>query len=136
MTMILRKKFPLATFDIDSVNRIVSAEFTANVKVDLDIAKELVKNRMEITNDEAFYLIIEFSNVREVTSDAKEYLLRPDGGLHNILGAAFMANNPVSALIANVFIKSSKEFPARYFSSKANAVQWIAELQQARLRRL
>ena len=50
----IKKTFPLATFEVDFSNRILSAEFTANVKVDLAIAKELVENRMEITNGNAF----------------------------------------------------------------------------------
>ena len=131
----IKKTFPLATFEVDAGNRILSAEFTANVKVDLAIAKELVRNRIEITNGNPYYLIIEFSNVREVTQKAKEYLLDADGGLHNILGAAFLANNPVSALIANIFIKSSKKFPARYFSKKADAVQWIIDLDRTILKK-
>lgn len=126
----IKKTFPLATFEVDFSNRILSAEFTSNVKVDLTVARELVQNRLEITDGNPFYLIIEFSNVREVTQKAKEYLLDPDGGLQNILGAAFLANNPVSALIANIFIKSSKKFPARYFSKKADAVRWIIEINQ------
>ena len=128
--MIVRKTFRLATFDIDPVNKILSAEFTRSVKVDLAIARELVQNRLEITNNTPYYLIIEFSAVREVTVEAREYLLRPDGGLYNILGAAFLANNPVSALIANIFVKSSKKFPARYFSKKADAEKWIIEIDR------
>jgi hypothetical protein len=78
-------------------------------------------------------LVIEFSNVREITPEAKDFLLRKDGGAYNILGVAFLANNPVSALIANIFIKSKNEFPSRYFSTKANAMQWIAELRWTKL---
>jgi hypothetical protein len=131
--MITRTAFPLATFDIDWRTMIVSAEFTSNVKIDLSVAKEIVMNRREITNDQPIFLVIEFSNVREITPEAKDFLLRKDGGAYNILGVAFLANNPVSALIANIFIKSKNEFPSRYFSTKANAMQWIAELRWTKL---
>ena len=132
----IRKMFPMATFDVDPQKRILSAEFTANVKIDLAIARELVQNRLEITNGQAYYMIIEFSNVREITTEAKEYFLRQDGGLQDILAAAFLANNPVSALIANILIKSSMKFPARYFSKKSDAEQWIHGLDQALLKKL
>jgi hypothetical protein len=134
--MMTRKTFPLATFDIDPIKRIVSAEFTGCPKIDLEIAKELVRNRMETTDNQAFYIVIEFSNVREITPEAKHYLLAPEGGLQNILGAAFLANNPVSALIANIFIKSSKKFPSRYFATKEHAIQWILELQQSIMKKI
>ena len=43
----------------------------------------------------------------------------------NILGAAFIATNPVSALFANIFIKTQKDFQAKFFSNKEDAFDWI-----------
>jgi hypothetical protein len=45
--------------------------------------------------------------------------------LKNILGAAFIASNPVAALIANIFVKTPKDFIARFFSNRKEALDWI-----------
>jgi hypothetical protein len=58
--MITRTAFPLATFDIDWRTMIVSAEFTSNVKIDLSVAKEIVMNRREITNDQPIFWLLSF----------------------------------------------------------------------------
>src|SRR5688500_18002884 len=100
---------------------IVFAEFPNNLKVDLVKAKEIVANRLGLMQDRKHFLVIDISNVREVTQDAKEFMQRGGMGLKNILGAAFIATNPVSALIANIFIKTPKDFEARFFSNKEEA---------------
>jgi hypothetical protein len=109
---------------------IVFAEFRDNLKVDLAAAKEIVSSRINFTKNEKHYVIIDLSNVKQVTLEAKEYLQSPDGGLKNILGAAFIAANPVSVLIANIFIKTPKDFHAKFFATKEDALKWIIECRQ------
>jgi hypothetical protein len=111
----------------ESNSDIVFAEFPANLKVDLAKAKEIVANRLGLMQDRKHFLVIDISNVREVTQEAKEFMQRGGMGLKNILGAAFIATNPVAALIANIFIKTPKDFEARFFSDKEAAFDWIFE---------
>ena len=106
-------------------NDIVFVEFHDNLKVDLASAQEIVASRLSFTENRKHYLIIDISNVRQVSLEAKEFMQRPDAGLKNILAAAFIASNPVSALIANIFVKTPKEFEARFFSNKKSALEWI-----------
>jgi hypothetical protein len=70
------------------------------------------------------------SNVRAVTAEAKKYMQEPGGGLKNILGAALIASNPVSALIANIFVKTPKNFQAKFFSRRGDAIDWVREQQR------
>lgn len=104
---------------------IVLIEFAGNLRVDLALARQIVAGRLEFTQNRDHYLIIDLSNVRHVSSEAKEFMQKPDAGLKNILGAAFIASNPVSALIANIFIKTPKDFQAKFFSNKNDALAWI-----------
>jgi hypothetical protein len=108
-------------------SNIVFMEFRPNLKVDLEDAREIVRNRLEFTQNKKHFLISDVTNVRQLSSGAKEFLQRPDAGLKNILGAAFMASNPVAVLIANIFIKTPKTFQARFFSSREAAVAWIEQ---------
>ena len=121
------KKYPLMTCSTEPGSDIVFTEYAANLKLDLAKAQEIVNNRLQFTENRQHYLISDASNVRHITTEAKEFLQRPDAGLKNILGAAFVASNPVAALIANIFIKTPKNFQARFFSSREAALAWIEE---------
>jgi hypothetical protein len=104
---------------------IIFAELPANLKIDLAMAKELVADRLDFTKSQKHYIVIDVTNIREITNEAKIFLQRSDTGLKNILGAAFVATNPVSILIANIFIKTKKDFEAMLFSDKESAITWI-----------
>lgn len=123
------QKYPLVTYSREEGFDIVFAEFNNNLKIDLDVAKELVENRMEFTKNEKHYVVIDFSNIKHYTHEAKVYMRSPDMGAKNILGGAFIAHNPVSALLASIFIKTLKNVPAKFFFSKKEAIKWIYELR-------
>lgn len=118
---------PSIFYTQEESSEIIFAQFPNIVVVDLVLAKELVSIRLSMMKEKKHYLVIDLSNVREVSAEAKEFLQRPDKGLKNILGAAFIATNPVSAMIANVFVKTPKDFQARSFTTKAEAFRWMHE---------
>lgn len=124
------RKYPLVVCRTEQNADIVFVEFPDNLSVDLAAARKIVASRLDFTQNRKHYLIIDISNVRHVSSDAKAYLQRPDGGLKNILAAAFIASNPVAALIANIYIKSPKNFEAKFFSHKGAAFEWIYAFQK------
>jgi hypothetical protein len=123
-------EYPLVVYSTGKIDDIVFLEFPNSLRVDLSVAREIVANRLDFTKNEKHYLIIDISNVKEISLKAKEYMQRPDAGLRNILGAAFIANNPIAALIASIFVKTTKEFPARFFTERTEAYSWIFKYRQ------
>jgi hypothetical protein len=123
------KLYPLAKISTEEDEDIIFVEYGQNLDVTLTLAEEIVANRIDFTTGKNHYVIFDTGTVKSLTSDAKSYLLNPSTGTKNILGAAFIASNPVAALIANIFIKSSKNFPAKFFSKKTDALNWIKELK-------
>ncbi|MBI1769747.1 MAG: hypothetical protein HYR67_15370 [Bacteroidetes bacterium] len=119
------EKSPLTIFNTADNTDVIFAEFRANLEVDLSTARQIVANRLDFTGNKKHYLVLDMSNVRNVTAEAKKFLQQPEGGLKNILGAALIASNPVAALIANVFIKTPKNFQAKFFYNKQAALDWI-----------
>ncbi len=119
------KKYPLMTCSTEPDSNIVFAEFHPSQKIDLAGAREIVRNRLEFTQNKKHFLISDVTHVRQITAEAKEFLQRPEEGLKNILGAAFTGSNPVAVLIANIFIKTPKNFHAQFFTSREAAVAWI-----------
>jgi hypothetical protein len=127
------KKIPLVEFSFYEESNIILAGFPAGLKVDIHVAKEVVESRLIFTQNKEHYLVLDFSNIKEVSSEAKEYMQHPDGGLKNILGAALIATNPVASMIANVFMKTPKHFQAKFFSEREEGLQWIKGLQKQRV---
>ena len=124
-------KYPFVIFSKEPEGDIIYVEYIKNLKVDLDVAKELVANRLDFTENKPYYLIIDVSNIKQITAEAKTYLQNPNTGLKNILGAAFIASNQVSALIANIFVKTPNII-SKFFSQKKEALLWIKELKKNR----
>lgn len=124
------EEYPSVMCSTGKIKDIVFIEFRNSLKVDLPVAMDIVASRLHFTKNEKHYLIVDISNVKEISQKAKEYMQRPDAGLKNILGAAFIATNPISALIASIFIKTAKEFPARVFTGKTDAYKWIFDYRQ------
>ena len=126
------EKYSFTTCHHDEENDIVFMEFPEGLKVNLEKSKVILASRLAFTHYEKHYVIIDLSNVREVSSEAKKFMQQRDQGLVNILGAALIAGNPVATLIANIFIKTEKEFQARFFSNHEDALRWIKELKSKR----
>jgi hypothetical protein len=121
------KEYPYVTCKRKKGRNIVFSDHPKCIKVDLAVAKEIVANRLEFTRNEKHYVIIDISNIKEVTPEAKEYMQHPDGGLKNILGAAFIADNPVAELIATIYIKTPGGVESRFFHHKEEAIKWLEE---------
>jgi hypothetical protein len=122
------KKFPRLVISIlEKERNIVFIEFEPNLRVDLEVAREIVSSRLAFTENKEHYMVVDMSNVRQVTAEAKEFMQSLEGGMKNILGAALVANNPVAALIANIFTKTPANFPAKFFTNKQEASTWIFE---------
>jgi len=122
------EKNPSVVFST-SDNDVVFAE-CPYLSVDLSVAKQIVADRLDFTNNKKHYLVIDISKVQNITAEAKKFLQHPEGGLKNILGAALIASNPVAALIANVFVKTPKDFQAKFFSNRKDAMEWIFTWKQ------
>jgi hypothetical protein len=104
---------------------IVLASFTHGTRVDLEMAQQIVAERLLVTNNKKHYLVADASNVLSITAEAKNFLQRPEIGLKNISGAALIASNPLAALIANIFVKTPADFITQFFSNERDALSWI-----------
>jgi len=124
------KEYTITKFREVNYRDIVWGEFKEPLYVNLTVAEEIVSSRIDFTQNREHYMVVDLSNIKQVSPEAKEYLQSAEGGTKNILGAAFIANNPVAGLIANVFVKIPADFEAKYFTNKDEALDWILEIRQ------
>lgn len=101
--------------------------------IDLDIAKMIVKDRLDFTEGKSYPIVIDFSNLKSANKEARDYMNDPEGGLKGLLAGAFVSNNVVATLFINLYLKINKPtVPARFFTSKEEALNWIRKIKAER----
>ncbi|MFM9838606.1 MAG: hypothetical protein ACKVOQ_10105 [Cyclobacteriaceae bacterium] len=114
----------------DSDIDIIFGSYSPRLEIDIEIAKELVKNRIEFSDGVPAYALIDFSNVKSVTKEARDYMNDPEGGLKGVLGGAFLSNNVVATLFINLYLKINKPIvPAKFFTNKKDALEWLRTIR-------
>ncbi|MEX1002173.1 MAG: hypothetical protein WDZ35_08670 [Crocinitomicaceae bacterium] len=101
-----------------------------DVNVDLEMAKNVVKNRLEFTNHESVPLLVREAKFKGFDRDARQYLSSEEG-LKGILAGAIVVKTAFSSHLANFFLKISMgkpKIPAKVFSSEAEAENWLREM--------
>lgn len=113
---------------------IVLFRYSPKVEIDLTIAHELVENRLDFAAGKSIYALIDFTNVKSVTKEARDYMNSAEGGLQGISGGAFLSNNVVATLFVNLYLKvSNPKIPAKFFTSQADALQWLKKIKTERM---
>ena len=104
--------------------------YSSRLEIDLNIARELINNRLEFTQGKPVYVLIDFTQIKSVTKEARDFMNDPDGGLKGLLGGAFLSNNVVATLFINLFLKVSKPpIPAKFFTNQNEALNWLRRIK-------
>jgi len=112
---------------------IVYVAYKPKLEIDIDIAKEMVRARLDFTQGKAHYVIIDFTNLKALSKEAREYMNDPQGGLRGILAGAFVSTSVVATLFVNLYLKINKPTtPARFFTNKEEALAWLHEQKKAK----
>ena len=125
------QQFKYTSFWKEAEDNILFWDYTPKIEIDISIAKELVKNRLEYSKGEPMYTLIDFTNVQSATKEARDYMNSPDGGLKGILGGAFLSNSIVSNVFINLYLKINKpSIPAKFFTKREDAISWLKDLKK------
>ncbi len=111
-------------------DEIIAFEYSPKLEIDINIAKELIRDRIDYCNGKPYFALIDFSNVKSTTKEARDYMNDPEGGLKGILGGAFLSNNAVATLFINLYLKINKpSVPAKFFTNKEDALDWLTTIK-------
>jgi hypothetical protein len=132
----MKKEFKYLTiWSEDSDPDILFSSYSPRLEIDISIARELISNRLEFTSGQPAYVLIDFSQVKSVTKEARDFMNSPEGGLNGILAGAFLSSNVVATLFINLFLKVSKPIvPARFFNNQADALNWLRKIKSEKFR--
>lgn len=127
-----RKKYRyIEVWQDEAVPDVVFGVYIPKLEIDLEIAKELVANRLDFTEGKPMYALIDFSNIKSVSKEAREYMNSPEGGLIGVLGGAFVSNNVVATLFINLFLRINKPtVPAKFFTDRQEALAWLSKIKE------
>lgn len=118
----------------DEYPDVLFSAYASKLEITLDIARELIASRLEFCEGRPMYVLIDFTNVKSVTKEARDYMNSPEGGLNGVLGGAFLSTNVVATLFINLFLKVSPPVvPAKFFTNRVDALVWLQKIRIEKL---
>ena len=116
-------------------NNILIAKFiNSETYFNMELAKRLVRERIEFTKGEDHYLCLYASNFTYAGNDVRKFM--SNEGAQNITAGAFIVNSAFSSVFFNFFIKVSgmgNKVPMKCFTSEESAIEWIEKLKKNHL---
>lgn len=106
---------------------IVIAKFYPGKTIDLNVAKKIVKDRLEYFNGKSYPVLIDCLDLRSIsfTKEARNYFSKEEG-IKGINAAAFLVNTYLVQFTVNIFITFNKpQVPIHLFKSKTEALEWL-----------
>jgi hypothetical protein len=108
---------------------IMYTTYKKNLVIDMPIAEKIIKDRAEFTKGGIYPILIDFSNLKSVTKEARDYMNDPEGGLKGLLGGAFLSSSVATTLFVNLYLKINQPtIPAKFFTNKEEAISWLKKL--------
>lgn len=107
-------------------NGILLGAYTVEI-VNLDVALKATEIRHEFTKGEVYPTIVDFSNVKHITKEAREYFTQ-DRASENLTAIAAVINSPVGKIMVNFFLNINKPpYPVKIFTDYDKAYEWIKQ---------
>ena len=104
--------------------------YRKGLKINLEIAQEIVNDRLAFTRARSLPALINCHGVVSVTKEARDFLASENGS-RGITAGAIVLNSPVGSVIANFFLSVTKPtIPARTFTKTETAMKWLSKFRK------
>lgn len=105
---------------------IVFGRYPKDLYINLDIAKQLVAERLILQNGKSYPAVIHLNGMRMASKEARAYMAKE--GVTGITMGAFVVGSSIERVILNFFLTLEKPpVPAKAFTNEEDAVKWIKE---------
>lgn len=113
---------------------ILHCSYKQQLEIDIETAKRIISDRVAFTEGKMYPILIDFSNMKSATKEARDYMNSPEGGLKGLIGGAFLSKSVMATLFINLYIKvSNPAIPARFFTNKEEAISWLKKIKTENL---
>ncbi|HLZ15675.1 MAG TPA: hypothetical protein VKQ08_01490 [Cyclobacteriaceae bacterium] len=124
------REYSTATFWREEFDDILFFKYSPKLEMDVDIAKEIVYSRLEYTQGKSAYALIDVTNLKSATKEARDYMNSVEGGLKGLSAGAFLSNSVVATLLVNLYLKvSNPPIPAKFFTTQREALNWLKKVR-------
>ena len=109
---------------------ILFAEFIPFIEHDINIAKKVVEDRLNFTGNENYRAVVDITNIKGSTREARIFMSRSDFGYKGLIAVAFISKRLFSVFLLNIFLKVYKPtVPSRFFHCRHEAIKWLKLMQ-------
>lgn len=111
-------------------DEIVKLEFTPNVKINLEQAKEIFQARLQLIACNKQFVLTDLRTVPVPDIHARNYTQSNE--VTNIThGMAILIGSPMSKILGNFFFGINKaKFPTKLFTCQDTAIDWLKKLKE------
>jgi len=104
--------------------------YKKGLKINLEIAKEIVKARLEFTDHKPKLTLALNQGVVSMDKKARDYL-SSDEGVRGVIAGAIVLDSPVGSFLGNFYLSVSKpKVPARIFTKREDAIKWLSKFRK------
>jgi len=110
---------------------IIHGVYSPDLKtIDINIAKQLVNDRLKISQEIVRPVLADTSNVKSVTREAEKYMATGIA-MQYLNATAILVHSRVAKLISNIYIRlSHPSIPTKVFIDKGKALTWLKQFKQ------
>lgn len=107
---------------------IVIANFRQELQVDINLAKQIVSERLAFQNGEKYPVIIYLNKINP-SKEARSFM--GNEGIKDITIGAFIVKNAIEKVLINFFLSIEKPpIPAKAFTNEEDAISWINKIRE------
>lgn len=98
-----------------------------NSYINLTIAEQVVKDRLNVTNNQKYPVFIKIKSIKDSTKEARDFLAS-EKGCEGITASAIFVESIVENMIASFFVFLNKpRVPTKIFKDEAKAKEWLKQ---------
>lgn len=117
---------PHVSFEIK--DDILYVAYLHNAVITIDIAKEIIRLRLEYTNGVAYPLLITGEGIRAMDKESRDYSAKH--GVEGVLAAALLGSSVYAEFFGNMFLRITQTtIPSKLFTDKQQALLWLEQFK-------
>ena len=108
-------------------DKILIGTYAKGIRINLDMAKEIVRVRLSFTGNTKMAAIIRSQGVVSIDKASREYLASAEA-TRGLLATAIIVQSSFSSFLGNFFLLvNSTNMPVRIFTSEEKAKKWLRQ---------
>lgn len=105
---------------------LIIAEFKKGLEFTMDLAKEMVDERLKLQNGKDYPLILIANGFKVESREVREYLKKE--GIQGMKSGCFVVENFFEKVMVNFFLfVNPPKIPSKMFTSLEEAIEWSAK---------